>query len=211
MTKIKHFVFNAFQVNAFVIYDDTKKAVIIDGAANSERELNELLGFIKNNELEPEYIISTHGHLDHICGNFDLKSEFNIPVLMNNCDDLWVERAMDQAALYSFDMKKPPMADKNIEDGEIIKFGNSELIALHIPGHSPGSIAFYDKEGGYIIAGDTLFQHSIGRTDFPMGNHEDLINSIKNKLFILPDDTLILPGHGPDTTIREEKKCNPFF
>ncbi len=211
MVKIKDFVFNDFQVNAFIIYDDTKEAVIIDGAPNSQTELNELLSFIKENELQPKYIINTHGHLDHICGNYDLKSEFNIPILMNKEDNFWVERAMDQAYAYSFSMKKPPMPDKSIEDGEIIKFGNSELISLHIPGHSPGSIAFYDKENSYVISGDTLFQCSIGRTDFPKGNHEDLINNIKNKLFSLPENTLVLPGHGSSTTIGEEKNNNPFF
>ncbi|MDL2261896.1 MBL fold metallo-hydrolase [Bacteroidales bacterium OttesenSCG-928-I21] len=211
MAKLKHFVFNDFQVNAFVVYDETKEAVIIDGAVSSEAELNELLDFIQKNELKPKYILNTHGHIDHVCGNSDLKSIFNIPVLMNTNDNFWVENVSKQAAMYGMTVKEQALPDKNIEDNDIIKFGNSELLAIYIPGHSPGSIAFYDKDSAYVITGDTLFQYSIGRTDFPKGNHNDLINNIKTKLFSLPNDTLVLPGHGPETTIRNEKKQNPYF
>lgn len=211
MTKLKHFIFNDFQVNGFVLYDETGEAIIIDGAVNSKTEQNQLIDFINKNELKPKYIISTHGHLDHICGNAFLKSTFDIPILINEEDNFWVERAMDQAAMYDFPMQKPPMPDNSINDGEIIKFGDSILKALHIPGHSPGSIAFYCQDCAFVISGDTLFNRSIGRTDFPKGNHKQLLDNISEKLFSLPPDTLVLPGHGPETSIRIEKSENSFF
>lgn len=211
MLKLKHFVVNDFGVNAFVIYDETGDAVIIDGAVNSEYEISKLFDFINNTGLDLKYILNTHGHLDHICGNSYLKSQYNIPILMNSNDNFLVETAMSQAAMYGFRMEMPPKADRTINEEDIIKFGNSELIAIHVPGHSPGSIAFYNPESNVVFTGDALFAGSIGRTDLPGGNHQQLLNSISEKLFVLPADTLVFPGHGPQTSIREEKKHNPFF
>lgn len=211
MTSIKHFVFNDFQVNAYIVYDDTKEAVLIDVAVNSERELKVVMDFINEKQLNPKYIINTHGHLDHICGNTYLKSHYNIPLLINSEDNFLVENALSQAQMFGFSMKTPSKPDESINDNQIIKFGESQLKAIHVPGHSPGSIAFYSSEANFVITGDALFMGSIGRTDLPGGNHQQLLDSISEKLFALNLDTLVLPGHGPETSIRDEKKFNPFF
>ena len=211
MALLKQFVFNDFEVNSFVVYDETKEAIIVDGAANSEYELTELLEFIKKNELQVKYIVSTHGHLDHICGNADLKNYFKVPVIMHRESDFWVERAMQQAQMYSFNMKQPPKADIYVDDGDKIIFGNTELNIFHVPGHSPCSICLYCAKDNFVITGDTLFHSSIGRTDFPKGNHHDLLTNIKNKLFTLPEDTTVFSGHGIGTDIKFEKKNNVFF
>jgi glyoxylase-like metal-dependent hydrolase (beta-lactamase superfamily II) len=211
MTKIKHFVFNSFGVNAFVVYDKTGEAVIIDGAANSELEKEKIFNFIEFNNITPKYILNTHGHLDHVCGNLYLKQKYGVPILMNSEDNILVETAASQAAEYGLTIDLLPKPDKTIIDGEIIKFGSSEIKALHVPGHSPGSISFYMSEVNTVITGDTLFAGSIGRTDLYRGDFQQLLNSITDKLFTLPPDTLVLPGHGTDTTIRYEKKHNPFF
>ncbi len=211
MTKIKTFVFNDFQTNCYILYDGSYEAVIIDGAANSHSELKQIDDFINENHLIPKYIISTHGHLDHICGNYYLESHFRIPVLSHKDDDFFIENSLQLAKSFGYAIEQPPKTDKYVKDHEILKFGDSKLEVISIPGHTPGSIALYCAEDNFVIAGDALFLESIGRTDLPLGDYDQLMNSILKRLFILPDNTIVLPGHGPDTTIGDEKKYNPFF
>jgi glyoxylase-like metal-dependent hydrolase (beta-lactamase superfamily II) len=211
MTEIKKFVFNDFQVNSYIVYDDSFEAVIIDGAGNSHAELKQIFDFIHENNLIPKYILNTHGHLDHVCGNYYLEAHYRIPILMNFEDDFLIDTALHQADIYGFAMEQPPMPDKNIRDHDIIKFGDTKLQVIGIPGHTPGSVAFYCPEEEFVITGDALFLNSIGRTDLPKGNYELLMDSIINRIFELPPETMILPGHGPETTVHDEKKYNPFF
>jgi hydroxyacylglutathione hydrolase len=211
MTKIQRFVFNDFRVNSYILYDDSYEAVIIDGGANSHTELKEIDDFIKNNHLIPKYIINTHGHLDHICGNYYLEAHFRIPILMNFEDNFLVENAAELSEKFGYVIENPPRADKNIKDHDIIKFGDTQLQVIGLPGHSPGGIGLYCPEENFIITGDSIFMESIGRTDLPGGNYDKLMESIITRIFNLPPDTVIYPGHGPDTTVGDEKKYNPFF
>lgn len=211
MAKIKTFVFNDFRTNSYVLYDDSYEAVIIDGAANSHHELKEIHDFIQDNHLIPKYIMNTHGHLDHVCGNYYLESHYRIPVLLHKEDNFFIENALQLANSFGYAIEQPPKPDKFIKDHEIIKFGDTQLEVILIPGHTPGGVAFYCPEDKFVITGDVLFLESIGRTDLPLGNYDHLMNSIISRLFILPPETVVLPGHGPDTTIGDEKKYNPFF
>ncbi|HNQ67258.1 MAG TPA: MBL fold metallo-hydrolase [Bacteroidales bacterium] len=211
MTKIKRFVFNDFKTNCYVLYDGSYEAVIIDGAANSHSELKELYDFIQDNFLIPKYLINTHGHLDHVCGNYYLDSHYRIPMLMSFEDNFLIENALCVADKFGYAIEPPPKPDKNIKDHDIIKFGDTQLEVIALPGHSPGSIGLYCEEDDFLISGDTLFMESVGRTDLPGGNYEKLMNSIINRIFKLPPDTVIYPGHGTDTTVIDEKKYNPFF
>lgn len=211
MIRIKHFVVNEFQVNAFVLYDETNEAVIIDGAVKFDNEIDAIKSFIKENSLNVKYIINTHGHVDHICGNSKLKESYDVPVLMHKEDEFLIETAVSHAQSYGLSIDKQPMPDENIEDNQKIKFGNSELDCILVPGHTPGSIAFYSKEDSFLITGDALFAGSIGRTDLPKGDYNTLISSIKNRLMTLPEDTKVYCGHGPETSIGSEKRNNPFL
>ena len=211
MTKIKRFVFNDFRVNTYILYDSSYEAVIVDGAANSHTEIKEIYDFIQDNHLIPKYIINTHGHLDHVCGNYYLESHFRIPILMNFEDNFLIENALDLSKTFGYVIEQPPPADKNIKDNDLIKFGDTILQVIALPGHTPGGIGLYCEEEKFVITGDSLFLEGIGRTDLPGGNFDQLMNSIIKRLFVLPDNTVVYPGHGPDTTVKDEKKYNPFF
>lgn len=211
MVELKIFVFNDFGVNAYIVYDETREAVIIDGAVNSDSEMSLLRQFVASKGLQVKYIVNTHGHLDHICGNDRLKAEYKVPVLANFKDNDLVENVGREAAMFGFRMNRQSLPDQNIADGDIIKFGNSSLKVLEVPGHSQGSVALYCEDGNYVVCGDALFCGGIGRTDLPGGSYAQLIDSISKKLFVLPADCRALPGHGPSTTIGYEVDNNPFF
>ncbi len=205
------FVFNAFGVNAYIVSDETKEAVIIDGAANSDFEMLELKRYVDDNKLKVKYIINTHGHLDHICGNHRLKFEYNVPVLANFKDNGLVQNVMNEARMFGFRMNAQSLPDRNIVDGDEICFGNSVLKVLEVPGHSQGSVALYSEAENFVICGDALFCGSVGRTDLPGGSFSQLIESIGKKLFVLDKKCIVLPGHGETTTIGFEVENNPFF
>ena len=211
MTEFNTFIFNAFGVNAYIIYDETNEAVIVDGAVNSDRETLALKQFVDNNNLKIKYIINTHGHLDHICGNDRLKKEYNVPVLANFKDNDLIANVDREAAMFGFRMNQQSLPDQNIVDGDEIRFGNSVLKVLEVPGHSQGSVALYSETGNFVVCGDALFCGSIGRTDLPGGSHVQLIDSIRKKLFTLDRNCKVLSGHGESTTIGYEIDTNPFF
>ena len=211
MIEYDSFIFNDFGVNAYIIYDETNEAVIIDGAVNSDREMLSLKQFVDNNNLKIKYIINTHGHLDHICGNDRLKKEYNVPILANFKDNELVMNVAREAAMFGFRMNQQSLPDQNIVDGDEIRFGNSVLKVLEVPGHSQGSVALYSETGNFVVCGDALFCGSIGRTDLPGGSHAQLIDSIRKKLFTLDRNCKVLPGHGESTTIGYEIDTNPFF
>jgi glyoxylase-like metal-dependent hydrolase (beta-lactamase superfamily II) len=209
--KYKHFIFNRLGVNAFVVYDDSKEAIIIDGAVSNGREFLSLNNFIESEKLIIKYIISTHGHFDHVCGNADLKEKYNVPILMHEADNYWVKSAKEIASNYGIQTKDAPMPDKYINDDDKIQFGKTVVDVFLVPGHSPGSVVLYIKELGVVFSGDTLFEGSIGRTDFSGGDHDTLINSIKRKIFTLPVETIVFPGHGDKTTVEIEIGNNEYF
>ena len=211
MTKIKIFVFNPFQENTFLLYDETNECVIIDAGCNEESEFEKVDNFISENNLKLKSIINTHCHIDHIMGNAYLVNKYKVPSIVHKEDMPLLERANDMALAFGFDVQEPPIPNQFVKEGETIKFGNTVLDIKHVPGHSPGSIALYCEKGKFVIVGDVLFAGSIGRTDLPGGDYDTLISSIKEKLFTLSGDVDVYPGHGEKTTIDREKSTNPFF
>jgi len=211
MIQIKIFVFNSFQENTIILYDETGEAVIIDAGCQNEDEIAALNNFIMSQKLKPVQLLGTHGHIDHILGNGHLKDQYQMDYRAHEGDQFLIENATQQGSMFGLDIKKPPLPDSFLIDSELIHFGNSELEVIHLPGHSPGGVGFYCKAQGFIVVGDVLFSHSIGRTDLPGGDYEQLINSITSRLLILPEKTIVYPGHGPQTTIGEEKRNNPFL
>lgn len=211
MITVKTFVFNPFSENTYILYDETKECVIIDPGCFDNKEQHEITDFIKSNNLIPKYILITHGHIDHVLGINFLKNTLNIPIGVPNKEEETYNAVSSYASSYGFDGYKHSPADFLIDDGESINFGNSSLTTVYAPGHSAGHVAFLNKDENICIGGDILFSGSIGRVDLPGGDYDTLINSIKNKLFTLNDSMVIYPGHGPTTTIKQEKATNPFF
>jgi glyoxylase-like metal-dependent hydrolase (beta-lactamase superfamily II) len=156
-------------------------------------------------------LINTHGHIDHIAGDSFIKKAYNIPLAIHDSDVFLLERALQFADYFAFNAEQPPAPDKLLKEGDEVCFGNSVLSVLHIPGHSPGSIVLYSRKDNLVIAGDVLFNGSIGRSDLPGGDHVTLIRGITGKLMTLPRETVVYPGHGPSTTIGHEYDTNPFL
>lgn len=211
--RIARFEFSLFGITTYAIVDsETKECAIIDPGMSTEQERQAVSAFIADNGLHLSHIINTHLHIDHAIGNSWLKSLYEAPVEAHEADLPLGARMMEQAAMFGVPMDVSEVTiDRKLNDGDIINIGNGKLKVLHVPGHSPGSIALYDEADGFVIAGDALFAGSIGRTDLPGGNHRQLLNSISEKLLSLPDDTVVYPGHGPATTIGHERNTNPFL
>ncbi|MBU0764676.1 MAG: MBL fold metallo-hydrolase [Bacteroidetes bacterium] len=210
MITIRVFEMNPFQENTLLLYDKTKECVIIDAGCYSEEECNELKSFIDSAGLRPVKLLNTHGHVDHIFGNAFVMETWDVSYEIHEADSILLNNAVSYASVYGFSMDKPPSADKFLQNNEIIRFGNSELKAIHVPGHSPGSVVFYSETQRFLIAGDVLFNGSIGRTDLPGGDYQALITGIRTKLLCLGDDIKVYCGHGPATTIGKERKTNPY-
>ncbi len=211
MIQVQVITLNPFGVNGYIVYDETLEAILVDVACNSRQEEKLVIEFIGQQGIKPVAIINTHGHLDHICGNNFLSVHYNIPVWMHTEDNFLVQTSLIHARMYGFEMQQPTLPDHRLDDTEVFRFGNSELQVLHVPGHSPGSIALYSEAGQFVITGDALFAGSIGRTDLPKGNYHSLIESITSKLLVLPDNTQVLPGHMESSTIGNEKTHNPYL
>jgi len=208
---IKTFTVNGFAVNSFVLYDDSSECLIIDPGFYEQKEKDSLLKFISENELKPMKVLNTHCHVDHILGNRFVCEQFKIPLSAHEEDEFLLNRASQMGEIFGFKGVSSPPIDDYLKQGDTVRSGNSEIEVIHTPGHSPGSVSFYNKHDGFIIAGDVLFAGSIGRTDLPKGNYKTLISSIVDKLLILPAETTVFPGHGPSTTIRHEYDTNPFL
>ena len=204
--KIKVFVNNPWQENTIVLYDETGEAVVIDCGCFSKDEERRLIDFLAENHLKPVALLNTHLHIDHIFGNNFMLDEYGLSARAHEADSFWVEDAEKYAAMLGIRGITPPPAL-----GEYLHDGHSELKVIHVPGHSPGGLCFYSEQDKLLVAGDVLFQGSIGRADLPGGDMRQLIDGIREKLFVLPDDVRVIPGHGGFTTIGEEKRMNPFF
>ena len=188
---IKMFTFGMYLTNCYVVgCEETKEAIVIDPGFDRDREAEEVLKFIEQNDLHVKYIINTHGHADHTAGNGIIKKATGALILIHEKDAILP-------------------ADRRLRDGDVIQMGRFKLVVLHTPGHSKGGISLLGDK--VVFTGDTLFAGSIGRTDLPGGSFEEIMRSIKTKLVTLPDSFKAYPGHGPPTTIGEEKKHNPFL
>lgn len=210
--KIKRFEFNMLPVNCYLVYDSTKEAAIIDPGCFYAEERDFLRDYIKSKGLTPKHLLCTHLHLDHVFGCKFIKDTYGLGIEANPADEYWLQQAPQQARTFGLtypEIHEP--IEQPLFDGDKVTFGDLELEAICVPGHSPGSLAFYSREKKILFSGDVLFQGSIGRADLQGGNFEELKEAICNRLFTLPDDVTVYPGHGPSTTIGYEKRNNPFF
>lgn len=211
MISVKKFVFSPFSENTYILFDETKECVIIDAGCYTQAEKETLKSFIVSNNLKVISLLQTHAHLDHVFGAAYVKRNFNVKMYLHKLDIPILADVEKRCQTWGIEGYEPVEADEYIEEGDIIKFGNSQLEVIHVPGHAPGHVAFISHADKIIMGGDCLFKNSIGRTDFPLCSHTDLINSIKNKFFMLPDDYVVYAGHMDETTIGFEKKTNPYL
>jgi hydroxyacylglutathione hydrolase len=209
--KIFKLVFSPIEVNTYILADDSADCAIIDCGCFNKQESDKLERFIKDKSLNPVLLLNTHCHLDHVFGNKFMLERYGLKTFSSEYDEMNRKDAVQHAMLFGLTMEDPPEPAGYISDNQIVKFGTTELIALHVPGHTSGSLAFYSEKNDCVFTGDALFAGSIGRTDLPGGDYNTLIGSIKNKLFVLPPSTVVYPGHGNETTIEREMKSNPFF
>ena len=209
--KVNRFVFNSFGVNTYVLTDNTGKCLIVDPACQSKQEENELASFLADNNLQPTGMVNTHFHIDHIVGNTFICNTFNLRPQCHKGSKMFWETAVEFGSVFGIKVENLIIPSDFIEDGDSIEFGNSSIEVLYTPGHADGSVCLVNHDERYVIAGDVLFRDSIGRTDLPTGNFDVLYQSITSKLFTLPDDYVVYPGHGPETTIGYEKLNNPFL
>ncbi|MBW1962782.1 MAG: MBL fold metallo-hydrolase [Deltaproteobacteria bacterium] len=202
---IKELTVGPIMANCYIVgCNQTKEAVVIDPGDEADRILNSLA----ESNLSVAYIINTHGHFDHVGANRKMKEATGASILIHALDAPMLSQLSASAAAWGLSVEDSPMADKMLLEGQRVSFGMITLEVLHTPGHTPGGVSLYTN--GVVFVGDTLFAGSIGRTDFPGGDYDTLIASIRNKLFVLEDNVRVLCGHGPETTIGQEKRFNPF-
>ena len=212
MLNVKKFTFNPFSENTYVITDEFKNAVIIDPGCYYKPEQNELDSYVLKNNLKLKSILHTHSHLDHMFGTAYLADKYNLDLWICKEDLVTYQSYEKVCEVYGVPITfSPNPTPKFFDLKQLIQIDGIKFEILYVPGHSPGHVAFYNKENNFLINGDCLFENSIGRTDLPGGNHQQLIDSIKNEIFILPDETLVYCGHGNETTIKAEKSFNPFL
>ncbi len=209
--EISKLVFSPIEVNTYILSDKEGKCAVIDCGCYDEAEFEELDYLIRHRNLEPVLLLNTHCHLDHIFGNRMFLKKYNLGSWYHADEELNIKSAEKHAMFFGLSIETPPEPAGYLSDNQLISFGSEKLLALHVPGHAPGSLAFYGEKDGVVFTGDALFRRSIGRSDIPGGNHETLIESIKEKLFTLPPGTIVYPGHGEATTIENEINNNPYF
>jgi glyoxylase-like metal-dependent hydrolase (beta-lactamase superfamily II) len=201
-------VVGPLSVNCFVLgCEETREGVVVDAGGDANR----IVGAVERHGLHIGQVINTHGHFDHVGANRALVERFGARLLIHSADVPFLERAAAAARSYGLEGENSPQPDTFLTDGMEIVFGTCRMQVLHTPGHTQGGCCLYLEAEKRIITGDTLFADSIGRTDLPGGSHEQLLDSIRTKLFVLPDDVTAYPGHGPSTTIGHEKRHNPYF
>ncbi len=208
---IKLFVFNDFRENTYLLYDESLVAIVVDPGMNDDEERKAFDTFVQKKNLQIKSIINTHCHIDHVLGCKYLKEKYNIPFYIHKNEAEVLEGVEHFGLFLGIETERPPMPDGFFSEDDMLSSGNTRLKVIFVPGHTPGGVAFYCAEDNVLITGDTLFRGSIGRTDFPGGDHNTLINSIKTNIMTLPGNVTVLPGHGPSTTIEEERNSNPFL
>lgn len=210
MFAIKQFTFSPLQENTYVIYGENAECCIVDPGCYFGNERNELKEFIQESGLSPKYLLNTHCHLDHVFGNKFVHDTWGLTLHLHEKEKL----VLDYAPAFGKNWALPFENYKGdliyLRAGDEVRLGEDRFVVLFTPGHSPGHISFYCPEQGFILSGDVLFRGSIGRTDLAGGDYDTLVHSIREQLYPLPDETIVYPGHGPETTIGEEKRSNPF-
>lgn len=211
MLKIKSFVFSPIQENTYLLYNEFNDCVIIDPGCYFPEEKDELKAFITQSNLNPGMLLNTHCHLDHVFGNKFVAETYGLTLQLHQKEKTLLDYAPTSGLMYNMPFDNYAGKYIYLKQGDTVKLGEDELAVIEAPGHSPGHICFYSAKQNFIISGDVLFNRSIGRTDLPGGDHETLLKNIREKLFILPDETVVYSGHGPETNIGDEKKYNPFL
>jgi len=210
MIQIQTFAFNPFSENTYVVFDQTGEGVIIDPGCYETEEKTTLAKFIEDEGIKIKYLLNTHCHIDHVLGNDFVKEKYKVPFLIHPKEEPVLKSVKAYAPSYGFAQYHEALPDQFINEGDKVLFGNIVFQVVFLPGHAPGHIGFYDSDSKSLFSGDVLFQQSIGRTDLPGGDHNTLIKSIHQKIFTLPDEVVVYPGHGDTTTVGEEKVSNPF-
>jgi len=211
MIRIRSMIFNSFQVNTYIVWDETGDCLVIDPAFYTPEEREQFEGFLSENRLRITGQINTHCHIDHVLGVNHIRSVYGQPFRAHAAETRLAASAPLMGEVFGLKTEPLPPIDATVAEGDQVAAGKYMLQTFHVPGHSPGSLAFYSPEGAFLISGDALFAGSIGRTDLPGGNYDHLIRSIREKLLVLPEETVVYPGHGPATTIGKEVLENPFL
>ncbi|MDD2419722.1 MAG: MBL fold metallo-hydrolase [Bacteroidales bacterium] len=211
MIQIKTFYFNDLRECTYILWDQTADCVVIDPGCHSSSEKERLVRFIEENNLKPVKLLNTHGHFDHIMGNAFVAGKWGLKTYIHPQDKPHLERAVKYSEMFGYTIEQPPLDIVEIAEGDVLEFGNSSLTVMETPGHTRGGVSFYNKEEGFVVTGDALFAGSIGRTDLPGGDYDQLMDSLLNKLVKLGDNYKVYPGHGPVTTIGQELASNPFL
>ena len=211
MLSYKIFTFNPVAENTYVLFNEAKEAIIIDPGCYFEEERKQLQEFLEKNSLKPVQLVNTHCHLDHVFGNKWIHDTYKLELFIHPNEERVLQFAPQSGEMWGMPVDNYTGRLHFLQQNQVISLGQNEIKILLAPGHSPGSICLYCEKEGFVIGGDVLFRDSIGRTDLPGGNHNQLLQSIREQLFILPDDVIVLPGHGEPTTIGYEKKNNPFL
>ena len=209
MLEVRGFTFNAFQENTWVI-SSQGEAMIIDPGCYDRAEQSLLDEHIRTSGLRVKYLINTHGHIDHVLGNAHVSSAYGVPVMIHELDVPVLQAVKAYASNYGFPNYAEAPAEGRLNEGQILTLGDTSCSVMFLPGHAPGHTGLYFEQEQKIFSGDVLFEQSIGRTDLPGGDFDTLIRSIREKLFKLPEETMVYPGHGDTTTIGSEKRNNPF-
>jgi hydroxyacylglutathione hydrolase len=211
MIQIKSFAFNPYQENTYILHDDTLECVIIDPGMYTGEEQNTFLKYIADNNLKPVLLLNTHCHIDHVLGNKFIYDTYGLFPQFHKGEEVVLNSVVSYAPQMGIRYEVSPLPQIYLSETGTVKFGETKLELIFSPGHSPAHLCFLNKEDNFLIGGDVLFYRSIGRTDLPGGNHDLLISNIREKLFSLPDETRVYPGHGPATSIGLEKQFNPFL
>ncbi len=208
--KIQSFNFNDFRENTYVLSNEKNHCIIVDPGCYTYEERQELYSYIETSKLIPLAIVNTHAHIDHVLGVSPVMQKYQIPFFLHELEKPVLDNVAQRAEFYGFPNYQVPEKVEWLNQEEMLKIGDFQFEVIFVPGHAPGHISLFFKEERVLFAGDLLFRRSVGRTDLPLCSTEDLINSIQNKIYLLPEETVVYPGHGGITRIEEEKRENPF-
>lgn len=211
MANIQSFVNNPYQENTYILYDESGECAIIDPGMYTAAEQNAVVNFIQANNLTPVLLLNTHCHIDHVLGNKFVFDQYGLKPRFHEGELPVLTAVAGYAPQMGMRYETSPMPDEFLPESGSLHFGNTELTLIFAPGHSPAHLCFYDQKANILVGGDVLFKNSIGRTDLPGGSFTQLVDNIEKKLFTLPADCTVYPGHGPETTIGFEKQTNPFL
>lgn len=211
MLHVKSFANNPYYENTYLLYDDTLECVIIDPGMYTREEQNKVASFIAENSLKPVLLLNTHAHIDHVLGNKFIFDQYGLKPQLHEGELPLLSGVPAYAPQMGIRYEVSPLPETFLPESGTIKFGETELELIFAPGHSPAHLCFYSAKDDVLMGGDVLFRESVGRTDLPGGNTEQLLKNIREKLFVLPDEVVVYPGHGEETTIGYEKKHNPFL